>query len=94
MKLIITLVLSTMVMVQPKPSPLDAALARMDAYLAEYEPKLSELIADEVFVQEINVPRNEAFMPREARSPGADRVRKRISSEVAFIALPDNAGWL
>lgn len=94
MKLIITLVLSTMVMLQPKPSALDAALARMDAYLAEYEPKLSELIADEVFVQEINVPRNEAFMPREARSPGADRVRKRISSEVAFIALPDNAGWL
>jgi hypothetical protein len=73
---------------------LDSALARMDHYLAAYQPKLSELIADEIFVQEINTPRNQLYLPREARSPGPARVRRRITSEVAFIALPEDAGWL
>jgi hypothetical protein len=70
---------------------LEDVLARFDAYLAEYEPKLSELIADEVMDQVIR---------RGARAAGADGVEfgadrgHRMESEVAFVGLPDNAGWL
>ena len=66
-------------------------LNRFDAYLAEYEPKLSELIADEVMDQVIR---------RGQRSAGLDGVDfgtdkgHRLQSEVAFVGLPDNAGWL
>ena len=34
--------------------PVDELLAGLDRYLTEYEPRLSELIANEVLVQEIN----------------------------------------
>jgi hypothetical protein len=61
--------------------------ARLSVYLAEYEPRLSELIADERLVQH-DVPRKEG-------RPGADLFLKRtLQSEVAFIALPGDAGWL
>jgi len=92
MKIIGTLLLS-IVLLQAS-SDLAATLARLDAYLQAYEPKLSELIADETFVQEVNLPREQLYWPRAARSPGPSRVRRSIKSEVAFIALPDNAGWL
>lgn len=56
-------------------------------YLLDYEPRLSELIADEQMKQH-DVPE------REGR-PGADAFAKRtLRSEVAFIALPGGAGWL
>ncbi|MBY0496897.1 MAG: hypothetical protein K2Y23_22025 [Cyanobacteria bacterium] len=92
MQILGTLFLSVIVL--QASSDLDAALARLDAYLLAYEPKLSELIADETFVQEVNLPREQLYWPREARSPGPSRVRRSIKSEVAFIALPENAGWL
>jgi hypothetical protein len=92
MRTIGTLLLSVVAL--QTPSDLDAALTRLDTYLLAYEPKLSELIADETFVQEVNIPREQLYWPREARSPGPSRVRRSIKSEVAFIALPDNAGWL
>lgn len=61
--------------------------SRLNAYLTEYEPKLSELIADERLIQH-DVPRKEG-------RPGADLFLKRtLQSEVAFIALPGEAGWL
>jgi hypothetical protein len=69
----------------------DDIVAKLDAYLVEYEPKLSELIADEVMDQVIR---------RGQRSTGLDGVDfgtdkgHRLQSEVAFIGLPDNAGWL
>lgn len=65
----------------------DAVRDRLHAYLLEYQPKLSELIADEQFVQQ-DVPE------REGR-PGSETFGKRtLRSEVAFIALPGGAGWL
>lgn len=83
------LVLSALIAAQP--APYDALLAKLDAYLADYEPRLSELIADEFMSQEIEtrkpLPENQAFMERY-------RERRRLNSEVAFVALPQGSGWL
>ena len=61
---------------------------QLNTYLAGYEPKLSQLIADEVMVQQ-NVRGNSSagggIGPPEYRT---------IKSEVAFIALPGDAGWM
>ena len=62
--------------------------ARLSAYLADYEPKLSELIADEVMIQQNRRGERTAgggIGPPEFRT---------IRSEVAFIALPGDAGWM
>lgn len=61
--------------------------ARLAAYLTAYEPRLSELIADELLVQENKRGSRETggIGPREYRT---------IHAEVAFIALPGDAGWL
>lgn len=58
----------------------DAILSRLDAYLLDYEPKLSALVADESMLQEVR--------------GGQSRLLRQIDSEVAFIALPQNVGWL
>ena len=58
----------------------DPLLARLDAYLADYEPQLSALVADESMMQEV-------------RGPQRLRLQRQLESEVAFIALPD-VGWL
>jgi hypothetical protein len=68
----------------------DEVATRLRAYLLSYEPKLSELIADESMRQEtapaqINIRENMSDGRREQRD---------LTSEVAFIALPANAGWL
>mgnify|MGYP001562440613 CR=1 FL=1 len=56
---------------------------RLDAYLLAYEPQLSVLVADEEMTQRVE----QGF--------GGWRVtNRRIHSEVAFVALPGNAGWL
>ncbi len=61
----------------------DALRNRLDAYLLAYEPQLSALVADEEMTQ------------RMQEGYGGRRVtHRRIRSEVAFIALPGNAGWL
>ena len=62
--------------------------ARLKAYLTDYEPKLSELIADEVMIQQ-NV--------RGTRTAGGGigpPEFRTIRSEVAFIALPGEVGWM
>ena len=64
-----------------QPTNVDGVLARLDHYLLEYEPRLSELIADELMVQEV-------------RGRYQPRLEQRLDSEVAFIALPQNVGWL
>lgn len=58
----------------------DALRDRLDAYLIAYEPQLSALVADEEMTQRMQ----------------QDRwvTHRRIHSEVAFVALPANAGWL
>lgn len=56
---------------------------RLDAYLLAYEPLLSALVADEEMTQ------------RMQQGFGGWRVtNRRLHSEVAFVALPGNAGWL
>ncbi len=61
---------------------------RLDKYLLDYEPQLSALVAEELLIQ------------RDAPGPGAavnaapDTKHRRLTSEVAFIGLPGDAGWL
>ena len=61
---------------------------RLDRYLLDYEPRLSALVAEELLVQ------------RDAPGPGAavnaapDTKHRRLNSEVAFIGLPGDTGWL
>lgn len=59
---------------------IDAILARMDAYLLEYETHLSSIVADEVFDQKV-------FYRRSTNT-------RRLESEVAFMRLPGDGGWL
>ena len=73
-------------------NPADELIARLDQYLTAYEPKLSELIADEVLIQEINGTTR--LVSPDELSPGITRRRRRLASEVAFVALPNGAGWL
>jgi len=85
-----------------QPAPYDAILAKLDAYLAEYEPRLSELIADEAMFQEVKSAGSISTGPRMVAGDdanviplrGSPVVRRRLGSEVAFIALPENSGWL
>lgn len=87
MKLLAAAALAAIAAVQ-SPNAADV-VAILHSYLLDYEPKLSELIADERMDQETKlaewVLQNGAFAPRE---------RQTLNSEVAFIALPANAGWL
>ena len=62
------------------PDDTQRVIARLDAYLAAYEPRLSELVADERMDQTVRMS---------ARGLSNRRV---LISEVAFIALP-NGGW-
>jgi hypothetical protein len=75
----------------PDREPLPEALAvraELDAYLEAYEPLLSALMADERLSQRDGPARG-------ARLKGAAPLRTRnIESEVAFVGLPGNAGWL
>jgi len=70
-----------LVVAADQPANVDALLARLDRYLLDYEPRLSELIADELMVQEVSG----RYQPR---------LEQRLDSEVAFVALPQNVGWL
>ena len=62
---------------------LDSVLSRLDTYLAGYEPRLSQVIADEDMSQ-----------TRPARSSAATPFRHRLKSEVAFVRLPGDGAWL
>lgn len=63
-----------------QPANVDALRDRLDAYLLAYEPQLSVLVADEEMTQRMEQNR---FV-----------TNRRIESEVAFVALPGNGGWL
>lgn len=66
----------------------DAIRERLDKYLIAYEPQLSALVAEERMSQ------------RDAPGQGAavtaapDTKHRSMVSEVAFIGLPGDAGWL
>jgi len=68
------------VIVQP-PDDTARVTAQLDAYLAAYEPKLSELVADETMEQLVYV------------GMSGRQQRRVLNSEVAFISLKDS-GWL
>jgi hypothetical protein len=85
-----TLVIAALVAAQDPAA--DAVIAKMDAYLESYEPQLSSLIADELLIQEING--TVSRLSSEDLAPRIARRRRRLVSEVAFVALPNGAGWL
>ena len=91
MKSIIVAIASFLLITQGASWDVDPVMARLDAYLTDYEPKLSELIADEEMTQEI--PAGALNLMRGRVPASASQRRRRIHSEVAFIALP-NGGWL
>jgi hypothetical protein len=64
---------------------LDDLLERIGAYLATYEPRLSELAAEERYEQRIGY-----ITPR-----GQERIvaERRLTSDVVFLRLPGNGYW-
>ena len=71
---------------QKAPPTAEQVLSRLDAYFETYHVALGVMVADERLVQYV------------ARGTGsgvnAIRVTREIHSEVAFIDLPGEAGWL
>jgi len=64
---------------------------RLDTYLAAYEPALSALVARERMTQTIEV----ALSPSQLRFARPAVVEQRkLESEVAFMQLPGDSGWL
>ena len=61
---------------------------RLDKYLLEYEPQLSTLVADERMTQR-DAPSERALV-----NVAPDTKNRSMESEVAFISLPGNTGWL
>ncbi len=71
------------------PLDLDSVLRSLDDYLVVYESRLSELIADEVMIQRISDGTRQMDLGGNVVERG-----RRLTSEVAFIGLPGDAGWL
>lgn len=66
--------------------------ARLHVYLSGYEPEISRLIAEEHLVQ---WPHDPSFGSPRDRQGRRDFSRARtLVSDVAFVALPGNVGWL
>jgi len=61
---------------------------RLDAYLLAYEPQLSTLVAEELMIQRDAPGRGAAV------NAAPDTKHRRLISDVAFIGLPGDAGWL
>jgi hypothetical protein len=59
---------------------------RLRAYLAELEPKLSPLVAEERFEQSITAYNEHAV----AQAP----TRRMLVSDIGFVRLPDDQAWL
>lgn len=65
---------------QPEPG-VAMIVARLHAYVDAYEPKLSALVADEVFEQ------RHQFRPKFAKL-------RRLESDIGFLRLPGGGPWL
>ena len=87
MKTFAVATLTALVAIQPNDG--EAIRDRLDKYLLEYEPQLSALVADERMTQRDGP--NRLTANRQTAEPTKDR---EIISEVAFVALPGNVGWL
>ena len=74
------------------PDDTSRVVAQLDAYLEAYEPRLSELVADERMDQMVATPQR--VLLRGVRDVRKIQERRQLRSEVAFIALPHDAGWL
>lgn len=61
---------------------------QLDKYLLAYEPQLSALVAQEVMTQSDTASLN-AY-----RSTALPTQNRKLTSEVAFVGLPGNVGWL
>jgi hypothetical protein len=61
---------------------------RLDKYLLKYEPQLSTLVAEERMTQR-DAPSERALV-----NVAPDTKNRSIVSEVAFISLPGDTGWL
>ena len=66
----------------------DALRDQLDQYLLAYEPQLSSVVADERMSQ------RDAPGPNAAVNAAPDTKHRSLVSEVAFIGLPGDAGWL
>jgi hypothetical protein len=71
-----------------QPTSADAIRDRLDQYLIDYEPKLSALVAEERMTQR-DGPGRSALV-----NVAPDTKNRTIVSEVAFIGLPGDVGWL
>lgn len=87
MKVLLTAVLGAVLVAAQTPDA-DAIRDRLDKYLLDYEPKLSTVVADERMTQRDGLGRNGN---PDTAAPRKDR---EIISEVAFIGLPGDVGWL
>ncbi len=72
-----------------QPSSGDAIRERLAAYLISYERQLSTVVADELLIQ-----RDGEVRDADIRNRSGTSENRRIMSEVAFIGLPGDAGWL
>jgi hypothetical protein len=66
----------------------DAIRDRLDQYLFAYEPQLSTLVAEEHMTQ------RDGLTSTANRMTAQPVMFRRLISEVAFIGLPGEAGWL
>lgn len=64
---------------------------RLHAYLATYEPALSALVAREQMTQSLDAS---AATPEFRTARPTLPEQRKLDSEVAFIALPGDAGWM
>lgn len=87
MKILISVLLAGALFATQAPDA-DAIRDRLDKYLLDYEPKLSTVVADERMTQRDGLGRNGN---PDTATPRKDR---EIISEVAFIGLPGDVGWL
>jgi hypothetical protein len=78
------IMIAALAVAQAQPS-LDTLLDRMHAYLLEYEPRISELIADETLTQ--SARENDVF-------GDVGQNRRLLQSEIAFMRLPGDGPWL
>jgi hypothetical protein len=66
---------------QGRASDTETILAKLDGYLATYEPELSAVVADEVVIQEI-------------KSVYSGNRTKRMEGPFAFLRLPGELEWM
>lgn len=64
---------------------------RLDAYLSRYEPALSAVVARERMTQTIDTETSAAQLRFARPRPIEER---KLESEVAFMQLPGNTGWM